>query len=92
LLCWLTFSKKIQGVFASKISGTLHRGTTYEFEMYVRLAFWSNASLKSIGALFTKMGYKGKNDVVKSALIDSVSPKKVVLLTVINGLKCLVNI
>jgi outer membrane protein OmpA-like peptidoglycan-associated protein len=71
----LRFQKKYKEFLQVKLAEPLHRGTTYEFEMYVRLAFWSNASLKSIGALFTKIGYKGKNDVVKSALIDSVSKK-----------------
>jgi outer membrane protein OmpA-like peptidoglycan-associated protein len=71
----LRFQKKYKEFLQVKLAEPLHRGTTYEFEMYVRLAFWSNASLKSFGALFTKMGYKSKNDVVKSALIDSVSKK-----------------
>lgn len=71
----LRFQKKYKEFLQVKLAEPLHRGTTYEYEMYVRLAFWSNASLKSFGALFTKMGYKGKNDVVKAALIDSVSKK-----------------
>lgn len=71
----LRFQKKYKEFLQVKLAEPLHRGTTYEFEMYVRLAFWSNASLKSFGALFTKMGYKSKNDVVKAALIDSVSKK-----------------
>lgn len=71
----LRFQKKYKEFLQVKLAEALHRGTTYEFEMYVRLAFWSNASLKSFGALFTKTGYKGKSDVVRSALIDSVSKK-----------------
>jgi OmpA-OmpF porin, OOP family len=71
----LRFQKKYKEFIQVKFSEPLHRGTTYEYEMYVRLAFWSNASLKSFGALFTKIGYKSKNDVVRSALIDSVSKK-----------------
>lgn len=71
----LRFQKKYKEFLQVKLAEPLHRGTTYEFEMYVRLAFWSNASLKSFGALFTKMGYKSKNDVVRAALIDSVSKK-----------------
>lgn len=71
----LRFQKKYKEFVQVKFAEPLHRGTTYEYEMYVRLAFWSNASLKSFGALFTKMGYKSQGDVVKSALIDSVSKK-----------------
>lgn len=71
----LRFQKKYKEFLQVKLAEPLHRGTTYEFEMYIRLAFWSNASLKSFGALFSKIGYKSKNDVVKSALIDSVSKK-----------------
>ncbi|MDF2448257.1 MAG: OmpA/MotB domain protein [Bacteroidota bacterium] len=71
----LRFQKKYKEFLQVKLAESLHRGTTYEFEMYFRLAFWSNASLKSLGALFTKVGYKSKADVVPSALIDSVSKK-----------------
>ena len=71
----LRFQKKYKEFVQVKFAEPLHRGTTYEYEMYVRLAFWSNASLKSFGALFTKMGYKSQGDVVRSALIDSVSKK-----------------
>ncbi len=71
----LRFQKKYKEFLQVKLAESLHRGTTYEYEMYVRLAFWSNASLKSFGALFTKVGYKSKADVVRSALVDSVSKK-----------------
>lgn len=71
----LRFQKKYKEFLQVKLAEPLHRGTIYEYEMYVRLAFWSNASLKSLGALFTKMGYKRKGDAVKSAMIDSVSKK-----------------
>ncbi|MES2762232.1 MAG: OmpA family protein [Bacteroidota bacterium] len=71
----LRFQKKYKEFMQVKFAEPLHRGTTYEFEMYIRLAFWSNASLKSIGALFTKVGYKSKADAVKTAMIDSVSKK-----------------
>lgn len=71
----LRFQKKYKEFLQVKLAEPLHRGTIYEYEMYVRLAFWSNASLKSIGALFTKMGYKSQGDVVRAALIDTVSKK-----------------
>lgn len=71
----LRFQKKYKEFLQVKLAESLHRGTTYEFEMYVRLAFWSNATLKSFGALFTKVGYKSQGDVVRAALIDSVCKK-----------------
>ncbi len=71
----LRFQKKYKEFLQVKLAEPLHRGTTYNYEMHVRLAFWSNAILKSFGALFTKMGYKNKNDAVKSAIVDSVCKK-----------------
>lgn len=71
----LRFQKKYKEFIQVKLADPLRRGTIYEFEMYVRFAFWSNASLKSFGALFTKGGYKSQADVVRSALIDSVCKK-----------------
>lgn len=71
----LRFQKKYKEFVQVKLAESLHRGTTYEFEMYVRLAFWSNASLKSLGALFTKVGYKSQSDVQRSALIDTITKK-----------------
>ncbi len=71
----LRFQKKYKEFLQVKLADALHRGTTYEFEMYIRLAFWSNTSLKGFGALFTKAGYKSQGDAVKSCIIDSVSKK-----------------
>lgn len=71
----LRYQKKYKEFMQVKLAESLHRGSIYEFEMYVRLAWWSNASLKSIGALFTKAGYKSQGDVVKTAMIDSVVKK-----------------
>lgn len=71
----LRFQKQYKEFLQVKLADALHRGTTYHFEMYVRLAFWSNASVKSIGALFSKVGYKSQADAVKTAMIDSVSKK-----------------
>ncbi len=71
----LRFQKKYKEFLQVKLADALHRGTTYELEIYIRLAFWSNTSLKSFGALFTKAGYKGQGDVLKTSLIDSVSKK-----------------
>jgi OOP family OmpA-OmpF porin len=71
----LRFQKKYKEFAQVKLADALHRGTIYEFEMYIRLAFWSNASLKSFGALFSKVGYKSQGDALKTAIIDSVSKK-----------------
>lgn len=71
----LRFQKKYKEFLQVKLAEPLHRGTYYEFEMHIRLAFWSNASLKSFGALFTKVGYKSQGDAQKSAIIDSVCKK-----------------
>jgi OOP family OmpA-OmpF porin len=71
----LRYQKKYKEFMQVKLAESLHRGSIYEFEMYVRLAWWSNASLKSIGALFTKAGYKNQGDVMKTAMIDSVVKK-----------------
>lgn len=71
----LRFQKKYKEFLQVKLAESLHRGTTYEFEMYVRFAYWSNASLKSFGALFTKAGYKSQGDAVKTAIVDSVCKK-----------------
>jgi outer membrane protein OmpA-like peptidoglycan-associated protein len=43
--------------------------------MHVRMAYWSNAMLKSIGVLFSKGGYHSQGDAVKSCIIDSVCKK-----------------
>ena len=71
----LRFQKKYKEFAQVKLADALHRGTIYEFEMFIRLAFWSNASLKSFGALFSKTGYKSQGDALKVALIDSVCKK-----------------
>ena len=69
------FQKKYKEFLQVKLAEPLHRGTNYDFEMHVRLGFWSNAVLKSFGALFSKIGYKSKKDAVKAAIIDSVCKK-----------------
>jgi len=71
----LRFQKKYKEFIQVKLAESLHRGTTYDFEMSIRLAFWSNASLKSFGVLFSKVGYKSKKDAIKIAIIDSVCKK-----------------
>ncbi|MBL7933339.1 MAG: OmpA family protein [Bacteroidia bacterium] len=66
------FRKKYKEFLQVKLTEPLHRGTVYEFSMQIRLAFWSNALLRSFGVLFTKGGYKGPYDVSKSNMVDSV--------------------
>ncbi|MBK7667795.1 MAG: OmpA family protein [Sphingobacteriaceae bacterium] len=71
----LRFQKRYKEFAQVRLAEALHRGTTYEFEMHVRLAYWSNALVKSFGVLFTKGGYHGQGDAVKSCIIDSVCKK-----------------
>lgn len=66
------FRKKYKEFLQVKLVEPLHRGTIYEYSMQIRLAFWSNCTLRSFGALFTKGGYKGPYDVSKSNMVDSV--------------------
>ena len=72
MLYWFKVSKKYKEFAQVKLADALHRGTVYDFEMHVRLAFWSNASLKSFGALFSKGGYTNKKEATKTGIIDSV--------------------
>jgi OmpA-OmpF porin, OOP family len=71
----LRFQKKYREFLQVKLAESLHRGTVYEFSMQVRLAFWSNAVLKSFAVLFTKGGYHVPADAVKSAMIDTIAGK-----------------
>lgn len=71
----LRYQKRYKEFLQVKLAEPLHRGTKYEFEMYVRLAHWSNALLKSFGVLFSKGGYHGQGDAVKSCIIDSICKK-----------------
>lgn len=71
----IRFQKRYKEFLQVKLAEPLHRGTTYEFEVHFRLAYWSNALLKSVGVLFTKGGYHSQGDVVKSCMIDSVCKK-----------------
>lgn len=71
----LRFQKRYKEYAQVRLAEALHRGTVYEFEMYVRMAYWSNAMLKSFGALFTKGGYHSQGDAVKANMIDTVIKK-----------------
>ncbi|MCU0360423.1 MAG: OmpA family protein [Bacteroidia bacterium] len=69
------FRKKYKEFLQVKLAEPLHRGTIYEFKLKMRLAFWSNAELKSFGALFTKGGYRGQKDVYKGNMVDTICLK-----------------
>jgi outer membrane protein OmpA-like peptidoglycan-associated protein len=69
------FQKRYKEFLQVKLAEPLHRGTVYEFTMYMRLAFWSNAVLKSFGVLFSKVGYNKQADAIKSNMIDTLVQK-----------------
>ena len=69
------FQKRYKEFLQVKLAEPLHRGTVYEFSMQVRLAFWSNAVLKSFGVLFSKAGYTKQADAIKANIIDSIAKK-----------------
>jgi outer membrane protein OmpA-like peptidoglycan-associated protein len=69
------FRKKYKEFLQARLVEPLHRGTVYEYSMQVRLAFWSNAVLRSFGALFSKGGYRGQGDAVRSNMVDTVCTK-----------------
>ena len=67
------FRKNYKEFLQVRLVEPLHRGTVYEFSMYLRLAYWSNASLRSFGALFTKGGYRRPADATRGSIIDTLS-------------------
>lgn len=69
----LRYQKKYKEFLQVRLAESLHRGSTYEFTMYIRLAYWSNAVLKSFGVYFSKGGYTGS--AAKANLVDSVCKK-----------------
>lgn len=69
------FRKKYKEFAQVKLAEPLHRGTIYEFKIHLRLAYWSNAQLRSFGALFTKGGYRGQKDVYKGSMVDTICTK-----------------
>ncbi len=71
----LRFQKRYKEFVQVRLAEALHRGTIYDFEMHVRLAYWSNALVKSFGALISKGGYHSQGDAVKSCIIDTVCKK-----------------
>lgn len=69
------FRKKYKEFLQVKLVEPLHRGTVYDFSMHIKLAFWSTASLRSFGAVFTKAGYRGLKDAIKSNMVDTLWDK-----------------
>lgn len=68
----IRFQKDYKEFLFTKLQQPLKKGTVYYFEAYIRLAFWSNASIKSFGASFTKTNYK-TSDIIdtNNAVINS---------------------
>lgn len=71
----LRFQKHYKEFAIVKLAEPLKYKHLYYFEMHIRLAFWSNAVLKSFGVLFNKTGYKNQKDVDKAFMIDTISVK-----------------
>jgi outer membrane protein OmpA-like peptidoglycan-associated protein len=79
----LRYQKKYKEFMEVKLSETLKRGNIYQFECYIRLAFWSNAMLKSFGVYVSKGGMKAVNFPEKECVLDTVAAK-----TALNGDFC----
>jgi outer membrane protein OmpA-like peptidoglycan-associated protein len=71
----LRFQKKYKEFLEVKLAEPLKRGNNYQFECYVRLAFWSNAQLKSFGAYFSKGGMKSVSFPERDYIVDTVAKK-----------------
>lgn len=67
----LRFQKRYKEFAQVKLTEPLKYKHLYYFEMHIRLAYWSNAVLKSFGVLFSKTGYKNQKDVDKAFMIDT---------------------
>lgn len=71
----LRFQKHYKEFAQVKLTEPLKYKHLYYFEMQVRLAYWSNAVLKSFGVLFSKTGYKNQKDADKAFMIDTTNIK-----------------
>lgn len=71
----LRFQKNYKEFLQVKLAEPLKRGVKYDFEMYIRFGFWSNATLKSFGAYISRAGFKNIKEVTETTLIDSVCKK-----------------
>lgn len=71
----LRFQKKYKEFLEVKLTEPLRHGQTYQFECYIRLAFWSNAQLKSFGVYFSKAGIKALSFPERDYMVDTVAKK-----------------
>ena len=72
----LRYQKKYKEFIEVKLSETLKRGNIYQFECYIRLAFWSNAMLKSFGVYISKGGMRAVTFPEKECVLDTVNAKQ----------------
>ncbi|HEX7415120.1 MAG TPA: OmpA family protein [Bacteroidia bacterium] len=79
----LRLQKKYKEFIEVKLSETLKRGNNYQFECYLRLAFWSNALLKSFGVYISKGGMVSVTYPERECVVDTVNIK-----TGLNGGYC----
>ncbi|HXB39949.1 MAG TPA: OmpA family protein [Bacteroidia bacterium] len=71
----LRFQKKYKEFLEVKLAESLRHGQLYEFECSIRLAFWSNAQLKSFGVYFSKAGMKAVSYPERDYIVDTVAKK-----------------
>jgi OOP family OmpA-OmpF porin len=71
----LRFQKKYKEFIEVKLTEPLKRGNNYQFECSIRLAFWSNAQLKSFGVYFSKAGMKAVTFPERDYIVDTIAKK-----------------
>lgn len=71
----LRFQKKYKEFIEVKLAEPLKRANNYQFECYIRLAFWSNAQLKSFGVYFSKAGLKAVAMPERDYIVDTIAKK-----------------
>ena len=71
----LRFQKGYKEFIEVKLAESLKRANNYQFECYIRLAFWSNAQLKSFGVYFSKGGMKAVSFPERDYIVDTVAKK-----------------
>ncbi len=69
----LRFQKKYKEYLQVKLTEPLRRNVRYKLQMKVRLAPWSNRTLKSFGVYVSKVGFTSMRDVIRTNVFDSVS-------------------
>ncbi len=71
----LRFQKKYKEFLEVKLAEPLKPRQSYQFECWIRLAFWSNAQLKSFGVYFSKAGMRAVSYPEREYVVDSVAKK-----------------